>query len=385
MFLDELPQRIHTTSAGMRLCGPIDGKKRKRVFDREIPPSSLYILSSSSSSIIIMTRGVIVHREYGSVGTSSASSFDPLRWPDGQNYLDILEAEGIKIIENNNLHDDGDDDSRRDGADYWQAAARWVLMSKYGVLKTTTLPENEDEDASSGTLLNQISYRNDEDKGESGHRHRRHLVLSSETIDAIARRWTELVVEVTNAPSLSTSTIPKDLVEFLRTGQSNGRVMQWTVLECPRGLQFPVHSHPNFELVYNLRGDLHEVRMEGEPVPVDSSSDKNGDVVVAKGPNLTHLRRAWRFGTVREGEWLVNEVGSVHKTFTSSRQDTGGCLLLVVWGGSNANVDPNEEPETPNVQEAVDRMDARLCSCGGGEAGRWEEIQETFLPESERS
>jgi hypothetical protein len=55
----------------------------------------------------------------------------------------------------------------------------------------------------------------------------------------------------------------------------------------------------------------------------------------------------------------------------------------VGWGGSNANVDPAHEPVAPNVQEAVDAMDARLCGCGS--PGRWEEIQETFLPESERS
>jgi hypothetical protein len=340
-----------------------------------------------------MTRGIIIHREYGPVGTASASTFDPYQWPDGQQYIDVLTKEGVLPFPTEGRDNEAgaaeasQASPTSPSSSYWQAAARWALLSKYGVLFGGGSDAGGGTTTDASLVLREIAYM--------AFGAKRRLVLSDEAVREISRRWKEVVDDAlattysssSDTTSDTASTIPWELLEFVRTGLSHGRPMQWTILECPAGLQFPVHAHPNFELVYNLRGDLHEVRMKGDPLPMElppppppAVSSPSNEKPVVKGPSLTRISRPWYFGTVREGEWLVNEVGSVHKTFTASKGD--GCLLLVVWGGSNANIDAADEPRTPNVQAAVDRMDERICSCG---SDRWEEIQETFLPESERS
>lgn len=105
-----------------------------------------------------------------------------------------------------------------------------------------------------------------------------------------------------------------------------------------------------------------------------------------KGPNLTILQRPWKFGTLRQGTWLVNEAGSVHKSFTATSGD--GCILITLWSGSHADVLETEVPTEPNVKQAVETMDRKLdaatlslCTC----TKDWKRLEETFLPASERS
>ena len=110
-----------------------------------------------------------------------------------------------------------------------------------------------------------------------------------------------------------------------------------------------------------------------DPHPTESSK--------VKGPNLTDSRRTWKFASLEQGEWLVNESGSVHKSFTATNGE--GCVLLTLWSGSHADILPGDEPRDPNVQKAVNIMDAKLrdnCGCRAD----WSEIEETFLPESEK-
>lgn len=162
-----------------------------------------------------------------------------------------------------------------------------------------------------------------------------------------------------------------DLMELLRTGKSNQRPLQWTLMDCSPGCQFRLHAHPNMELVYCIKGALHEIRMEGSPWTKTFDTATEGQLV---GPSVTQLQRPWKFGTLQEGTWLVNEVGSIHKSFTASNC---GCKLLVLWGGSHANI-----PDEPSmISDAVFSMDERVCSC----THDGETISETFLPASERS
>ena len=144
-------------------------------------------------------------------------------------------------------------------------------------------------------------------------------------------------------------------------------------------LQFNLHAHPNLELVYCARGELHEVRMDGPPVPNQYEPHPTQKERV-KGPNLSYMRRPWKFGTLREGNWLVNEAGSIHKSFTATSGK--GCLLVTLWSGSHANILEGEEPVEPNVQDAVDRMDKEIerCECKSD----WQSLEQTFLPASER-
>ena len=49
-------------------------------------------------------------------------------------------------------------------------------------------------------------------------------------------------------------------------------------MDCVSGCQFRLHAHPNIELVYCLRGELHEIRMEGPPITKSfPPSSKNDD------------------------------------------------------------------------------------------------------------
>ena len=162
-----------------------------------------------------------------------------------------------------------------------------------------------------------------------------------------------------------------DLTEFMKTSKSCGRQLQWTVMDCARATQFKLHAHPNLELIYCARGALHEIRMSGEPFSRDFGP--TGEV---QGPNLSQLSRPWQFATLNQGQWLVNEVGSIHKSFTATNQ---GCTLLVLWGGSHADVSPEQHPKLVDVQQALNTMDNRLCDCSKGE-----KLSETFLPASER-
>ena len=98
------------------------------------------------------------------------------------------------------------------------------------------------------------------------------------------------------------------------------------------------------------------------------------------GPDLSRLERSWTFGTLCEGEWLVNEPGSIHRSFTATNSE--GCLLLTLWGGSHADIPSGQEPTSVNVNKAVNDMDEKLSECG---CTRWDTISETFLPASERT
>jgi hypothetical protein len=120
--------------------------------------------------------------------------------------------------------------------------------------------------------------------------------------------------------------------------------------------------------------------MEGAP-PVAAKDLRPHPTIAGRlqGPNLSLLSRAWKFGSLQEGEWLVNEAGSIHKSFTAQAQ---GCVLVALWGGAHADVPAGGEPRDPPIQGAVDVMEERLSSCVC--ASDWRKIAQTFLPASER-
>lgn len=296
----------------------------------------------------------VTHRQYGVVGASETSPFDARSWPDGQHYVDILDQELGVATAAEELSSSSCTNTTA-AASYWQAAARWALLHKFQVLG------HDDE------RLKAIAYQKHEGK--------RKLPLSEDDIQAVDARWGVLVRSAQSAGSEGNTDLPPNLLEFFQTGRSNGRTLQWTVMDCPAGLQFQLHGHPNIELVHCFRGELHEVRMTGNPL---HTPFQENDSSQTRGPILTSVSRPWSFNTLHDGEWIVNEVGSVHKTFTASKGE--GCRLLVLWGGSHSNVAPGHEPTTPNVQHAVEQLDVKLCACGQG----GDMMPETFLPESER-
>lgn len=172
-----------------------------------------------------------------------------------------------------------------------------------------------------------------------------------------------------------------DLIQFWKDqGKSNQRQLEWALMDCAPGCQFQLHAHPNIELVYCVQGELHEVRLDDSEDGVlttvfettgNMTKNHNPGVI---GPSLVGCLRPWRFGTLSQGQWLVNRVGTIHKSFTATKGD--GCVLLALWGGSHADI-----PREPTiVTKALEVMDERLdCSCRDSD---W--IDETFLPDSEK-
>jgi hypothetical protein len=309
---------------------------------------------------------------------------DPMEWPSGAFLLDILR-------ENQQLESLDALGQLAQQAHYWQAAARRALMQKFGYYQCAT-PSS-------------LSPNNNNN------------MLDSAEIESIQQAWTAMIqrnlnvnVKATNQldPSRDndeTAILLNDLMDFVssRCQLSNGRSMQWAFMTCPVGVQFALHAHPNLELVYCCTGALHEVRMDGPPIPHDYTADTAAaaaaDTVTSatpstgasesneankpphkvSGPSLTSLQRSWTFGTLSAGQWLVNEVGSIHKSFTATNA-TSPCRLLVCWGGSHANI--AQAPATLDVNDAVSVMDRRLCECH--ETKEYSAITETFLPASER-
>lgn len=296
-------------------------------------------------STVHMSGNVTIH-QYGSV-----TNVDPLTWPSGELIKEMLEKEDVDLSK-----------TQKDPM-YWCQCARWALLKKYGLLN------NEDCNPSK------------ENRGSG----KQDLIFTKEQMDTIQGLWKKAVScsekgdDGVIKDDGNSSSQAKDLLELFSTGKSNQRQLKWSTMVCKAGCQFKLHAHPNLELVYCAKGNLHEVRMKGEPMAREYEKIPDSDGKV-KGPNLTSLRRPWYFATLLQGEWLVNEVGSVHKSFTASQGD--GCVLVVLWGGSHADIAPGEEPSAPNVHETVNKMDDKLGEC---DCTKWETMEETFLPESERS
>jgi hypothetical protein len=271
------------------------------------------------------------------------SEFGPVtqvddQWPSGDLLMGALAEEKLPP-------------ERRGDPKYWQTSVRWALLRKYGYDEIPTEAE---------------AYQNFQGA--------RRLVFTDDQVEAIQKKW-ESVFEAARAQPAK---IDNDLLDFLRNSRSQDRGLQWAVMDCAAGTQFNLHAHPNLEVAHCVRGTLHEIRMKGEPW--DQGYDlRPEDPSKLKGPNLTQLNRPWYFNTLCAGEWLVNEAGSIHKSFTATSGE--GCLLLVLWSGSHADVVTEDLPKKVNVQEAVDTMDDRLGQC---DCTKWDTISETFLPESEK-
>lgn len=234
--------------------------------------------------------------------------FDPGNWPDG----DFLRRIVSKYVAS-----DSNKTPLLPSPEMWQTNARWALLKSWDLIAC--------DDCSDAFSSN------------------------DQRAAAVQLAWQRLVLE-----SKRLVTPQNDLHEFLSTARSLGRRLQWSVLECPAGSQFRLHVHPNLELVYCIRGKLHEMRWMGDP-----KSYKSG------GP--------WKFASLGAGEWLVNQSGSIHKSFTSSNED---CVLLALWGGSHQDL-----AELTAVTDVVIAADEKLCQ---GDCTNTMLIQPIFLPDSER-
>lgn len=118
----------------------------------------------------------------------------------------------------------------------------------------------------------------------------------------------------------------EDCSEWLQTGRSNGSPSEFVALGIPPRTSFFVHQHPGIELVYLVKGSMHEVRLE-EPAHIDRSCTTPHAPYDLRDPSYRFQRREFRAG--QGGRWLANEVGSVHQTFTEDEE----CLMIALWPG----------------------------------------------------
>lgn len=89
------------------------------------------------------------------------------------------------------------------------------------------------------------------------------------------------------------------------------------------------------EVIHILRGALYEQRLTGATIPrqTDPEAREGPDLSKATGLHFTR-------GCFSAGNIYVNEVGSIHQSFTRGE----GCLLLCVWGGAHLNLPPSHWP-----------------------------------------
>jgi len=158
--------------------------------------------------------------------------------------------------------------------------------------------------------------------------------------------------------------------EIKTTLRSDSRNLEWCLMIVPKNRHFQVHAHPVMEIIYVLKGALHEIRMDG---CVNVKGHVRGD----KGPNLKKgvtLRQTkneekgeeeetttnvslsqsledelqvvemnFNRKVMEEGKWYINEIGSVHQSFTMDDYDE--TVLLVIWGGYHLiNILPEHIP-----------------------------------------
>lgn len=125
-------------------------------------------------------------------------------------------------------------------------------------------------------------------------------------------------------------TLQSDLVDFQSHGTSCQRRLRWEIMHIPKHMSFPLHAHPNIEVICVLQGEIHEYRMIGSPFKrsfqpqetmgpsfVDDQINRQFDhkvhpaIDLSKSIDLTKEEFAKSF--------LVNEVGSIHLTFTKEQ------------------------------------------------------------------
>lgn len=142
----------------------------------------------------------------------------------------------------------------------------------------------------------------------------------------------------------------QDHSEWLRTGLSNGRRPEFVALHIPPRTAFFVHQHPGIELIFLVRGSLWEIRLEN-PAHLQRECQEPAAPYDLKNPQYQFGKREFKAGV--EGQWLANEMGSIHQTFTEDEE----CLLIAVWLGSYVIFSEDQLPEGifKTVNHSIDR------------------------------
>jgi quercetin dioxygenase-like cupin family protein len=146
----------------------------------------------------------------------------------------------------------------------------------------------------------------------------------------------------------------QDYKHFLETGQSNGREMAWIVISIPPNRSFPLHAHPSVEVIYVAKGVMHEARLNGTPPTRDFGP-------ALEGPDLSDRpRNAFSHHAFSAGDMLVNEVGSIHQSYTKDE----GCVLLCLWSSAHADIPCCHMPKSDLLMDDVVQSTTVITSGG---------------------
>eukprot|EP00616_Rhizochromulina_sp_CCMP1243_P013766 CAMPEP_0118962898 /NCGR_PEP_ID=MMETSP1173-20130426/1056_1 /TAXON_ID=1034831 /ORGANISM="Rhizochromulina marina cf, Strain CCMP1243" /LENGTH=199 /DNA_ID=CAMNT_0006911207 /DNA_START=239 /DNA_END=838 /DNA_ORIENTATION=- len=152
--------------------------------------------------------------------------------------------------------------------------------------------------------------------------------VSTPAIDVLAQRMIDTASLVSKA----------ELEQFIQTGRSNRRPLQWVRFKIEAGTKFSFHAHPNIEVMYVVDGALLESRWRG-PIQFRGPYSRGGR---ALGPDLSSAAQADFFDRrFSAGSIIFNEIGSVHRSFCS---ETEGCELFGFWGGCHARIPSEFQP-----------------------------------------
>jgi hypothetical protein len=128
----------------------------------------------------------------------------------------------------------------------------------------------------------------------------------------------------------------EQLLDYIKTGRSNGRKLYFQVMQLPPGMFFKIHAHPNIEFELTLKGCLEEFRFLFR---VDAEELRGDNSYMPKGPDITKENANYQHLRVEAGKCMLNEIGSVHQSFTGNK---GPCALIVMWSGCHANTHPSQ-------------------------------------------
>ena len=166
-------------------------------------------------------------------------------------------------------------------------------------------------------------------------RHSTGFEVRSVTAEAFPGFWRTQFREILEAKGA-----PDEHADFWASGASNGRPLQWRVLEIPPNSAYPLHIHPGVEVYLCVRGVLHESRMRGEPLLRGAQFDDAALVASTLDFSSPDFDRSFEHRRLEEGGFNVNEIGSVHQVYTEQE----GAILMVLGAGANVTIEPEQWP-----------------------------------------
>jgi len=140
----------------------------------------------------------------------------------------------------------------------------------------------------------------------------------------------------------------EELAELLSTSTSNGRQIRWDVMKIGGNVSFSLHAHPNVELIYVVKGAIHEYRYTAvSPKTIfdpndDEGPDLSSPAVSSTATNSSISLPLFVHQSVSAGGFIVNNKGSIHLSFTKEDEET---ILLVLWSGKHALLPSEFQPQ----------------------------------------